>query len=208
MKKIASTLITLIVLSGISFADHHSKSLFNGKDLTNWQDRDGKTSKWEVVNGTLQGQKKTGDIWSKERFGDFVLSLEFKTTGNSGIFFRTDNPKSPVQTGIEIQVEKPNGPTKHSVGAIYDLVAPKKNNATTGWNKVKITTKDNMITVEMNGEVINGMDLNKWTKPNKNPDGSKNKYKTALKDFKREGHIGFQDHGHLVSYRNIKIKKL
>ena len=208
MKKIASTLITLIVLSGISFADHHSKSLFNGKDLTGWQDRDGKTSKWEVVNGTLQGQKKTGDIWSKERFGDFVLSLEFKTTGNSGIFFRTDNPKSPVQTGIEIQVEKPNGPTKHSVGAIYDLVAPKKNNATKGWNKVKITTKDNMITVEMNGEVINGMDLNKWTKPNKNPDGSKNKYKTALKDFKREGHIGFQDHGHLVSYRNIKIKKL
>ena len=208
MKKISSTLITLIVLSGISFADHHSKSLFNGKDLTGWQDRDGKTSKWEVVKGTLQGQKKTGDIWSKERFGDFVLSLEFKTTGNSGIFFRTDNPKSPVQTGIEIQVEKPNGPTKHSVGAIYDLVAPKKNNATTGWNKVKITTKDNMITVEMNGEVINGMDLNKWTKPNKNPDGSKNKYKTALKDFKREGHIGFQDHGHLVSYRNIKIKKL
>lgn len=208
MKKIASTLITLITLSGISFADHHSKSLFNGKDLTGWQDRDGKTSKWEVVNGTLQGQKKTGDIWSKERFGDFVLSLEFKTTGNSGIFFRTDNPKSPVQTGIEIQVEKPNGPTKHSVGAIYDLVAPKKNNATTGWNKVKITAKDNMITVEMNGEVINGMDLNKWTKPNKNPDGSKNKYKTALKNFKREGHIGFQDHGHLVSYRNIEIKKL
>ena len=208
MKKIASTLITLIAISGISFADHHSKSLFNGKDLTGWQDRDGKTSKWEVVNGTLQGQKKTGDIWSKERFGDFVLSLEFKTTGNSGIFFRTDNPKSPVQTGIEIQVEKPNGPTKQSVGAIYDLVAPKKNNATTGWNKVKITAKDNMITVEMNGEVINGMDLNKWTKPNKNPDGSKNKYKTALKDFKREGHIGFQDHGHLVSYRNIKIKKL
>ena len=125
MKKITSTLITLIALSGLSLADHHSKSLFNGKDLTGWQDRNGKASKWEVVDGTIQGQKKTGDIWSKERFGDFVLSLEFKTTGNSGIFFRTDNPKSPVQTGIEVQVEKPNGPNKHSVGALYDLVPPK-----------------------------------------------------------------------------------
>tara|TARA_Y100000814_G_scaffold34545_1_gene22053 strand:+ start:26 stop:649 length:624 start_codon:yes stop_codon:yes gene_type:complete len=197
-----------LTLSGLLFADNHSQSLFNGKDLTGWQDRNGNASKWEVVDGNLQGKKKLGDIWSKERFGDFVLSLEFKTTGNSGIFFRTDNPKNPVQTGIEVQVERPNGPNKHSVGALYDLVPPKKNNATKGWNKVKITAKDNMITIEMNGEVINGMDLNKWTESNKNPDGSKNKFKTPLKDFKREGHIGFQDHGHLVSYRNIKIKKL
>ena len=207
MKRYIIPFVTL-TLSGLLFADNHSQSLFNGKDLTGWQDRNGNASKWEVVDGNLQGKKKLGDIWSKERFGDFVLSLEFKTTGNSGIFFRTDNPKNPVQTGIEVQVERPNGPNKHSVGALYDLVPPKKNNATKGWNKVKITAKDNMITIEMNGEVINGMDLNKWTESNKNPDGSKNKFKTPLKDFKREGHIGFQDHGHLVSYRNIKIKKL
>ena len=207
MKRYIIPFVTL-TLSGLLFADNHSQSLFNGKNLTGWQDRNGNASKWEVVDGNLQGKKKLGDIWSKERFGDFVLSLEFKTTGNSGIFFRTDNPKNPVQTGIEVQVERPNGPNKHSVGALYDLVPPKKNNATKGWNKVKITAKDNMITIEMNGEVINGMDLNKSTETNKNPDGSKNKFKTPLKDFKREGHIGFQDHGHLVSYRNIKIKKL
>ena len=197
-----------LTLSAVSFSQENAKPLFNGKDLTGWQDRDGNASKWVVVDGALQGKRKSGDIWSKERFGNFILSLEFKTGGNSGVFFRTDNPKNPVQTGIEIQVNKPGGPNKHSVGAIYDLVAPKKNNATNGWNKMEITARGSMISVKLNGEIISEMDLDKWSTPGKNPDGSKNKFKTALKDFKREGHIGFQDHGAAVAYRNITIKKL
>ena len=53
-----------LTLSGLLFADNHSQSLFNGKDLTGWQDRNGNASKWEVVDGNLQGKKKLGDIWS------------------------------------------------------------------------------------------------------------------------------------------------
>ena len=52
------------------------------------------------------------------------------------------------------------------------------------------------------------MDLDQWTEPNKNPDGSKNKFAKPLKDFARKGYIGLQDHGRPVWYRNIKIKKL
>ena len=184
-------------------------ALFNGKDLSGWTDAAGAPSRWAVEDGAMTGQKGSGDVWTKARYGNFVLELEFKTTGNSGVFFRTDNPKDNVQTGIEIQVDNPGGPDKHSVGAIYDLVAPVKNaGKKDDWNKYVITANGSKITVELNGAQVSSMDLDKWTEAGKNPDGSGNKYRKALKDWKREGHIGFQDHGHKVWYRNVKIKPL
>ena len=187
--------------------------LFNGTDLAGWMNAGGNApgTGWVVQAGTLalQTPKAGGDIWTKDRFGDFILALEFKTTGNSGIFIRTDKPRDNVQTGIEVQVITPGGVSRHSVGALYDLVAPQKTNAKgDDWNQVVITAKGTELKVEMNGEVVNGMNLDQWTTPGQNPDGSKNKFKAALKDFKREGHIGFQDHGSAVQYRNITIRRL
>lgn len=184
-------------------------SLFNGKDLTGWTDAAGGPSKWAVEDGTMTGQKGSGDIWTKARYANFVLEVEFKTTGNSGVFFRTADPKDNVQTGIEIQVDNPGGPDKHSVGAIYDLVPPVKNaGKKDDWNKYVITANGPNITVELNGEKVSSMNLDQWTQAGRNPDGSGNKYQKALRDWKREGHIGFQDHGHKVWYRHVTIKPL
>ncbi len=202
-------LIDILLNSGTGWLN-----LFNGKDLTGFQNAGGgePSDKWVAKNRALVRTPGAGMIWSRERFGDFILDLEFKTEGNSGIFFRTDNPRDCVQTGIEMQVYKRvNRPTKHSCGAIYDAQAPSKDMVKDGqWNHVTITAIDNKITIVMNGEQIIDMDLNRWTEPHRNPDreGSKNKFNTALKDFKREGHIGFQDHGANVWYRNIRIKEL
>lgn len=186
--------------------------LFNGVDLTGWDNGAGSppSPNWKVEDGALVRSPRAGYIWSKERFADFVLDLEFKTEGNSGVFFRTDNPRNCVQTGIEMQVLPPVGRvTKNSCGSIYDAMAPSKEvTKKDQWNRVVITAIDNRITVVMNGEKIIDMDLNGWTEPNQNPDGTKNKFSTALKDFKRDGHVGFQDHGHAVSFRNVKIKRV
>lgn len=188
------------------------KELFNGKDLTGWTDRTGKApgAGWVVVDGALVCKDRGGDIWTKDRYGDFVLELEFKTTGNSGVFVRTDKPTDNVQTGIEVQVDNPSDkPGKHSCGAVYDCLAPSKNAAKKDeWNHLVITAQGPKLKVVMNGEQVVDMDLDRWSEAGKNPDGSKNKFRTALKDFKREGHIGLQDHGAAVMYRNIRIRPL
>lgn len=200
-----------LVLAGPTLGDDW-KPLFNGKDLSGWQNAAGEQPSrgWKVEDGALVRGEKAGDLWTKERFGDFVLELEFKTEGNSGVFFRTDNPRDNVQTGIEMQVDLASrAVSKHSVGAMYDLLAPSKNAAKDGeWNKVQITAKGSRIQVVLNGEQIIDMDVDQWTTPGKNPDGTPNKFSKALKDFAREGHIGLQEHGYNVAYRNIRIKEL
>lgn len=212
--KLLSTLAALVLLSQSLPADPTAgewKELFNGKSLDGWTNSSGGEpgKNWKIVDGTLARTEKGGDIWTKERFGDFVLEVEFKTTGNSGVYFRTDDPKNNIQTGIECQVENPGGPDKHSVGCLYDLKAPTKNvGKKDDWNKYVITCQGAKITVELNGEKVNEANLDEWTEAGKNPDGTPNKYKKAVKEWKREGHIGFQDHGNNVAYRNIRIKVL
>ncbi len=203
----------ILAAAGFARADEDAKwiALFDGTNLDAWQNRDGGPpgAGWVIEDGIVTRKEGTGYLWTKEQFGDFVLELEYKTEGNSGVFFRTGNLRDHVQTGLEMQVHRPtDNPHRGSVGSIYDALAPSKNAATDGWNKVVLKAKGSRIVIDLNGERIIDADLDDWTEPGVNPDGSKNKYRTALKDFPRNGYIGLQDHGDVVSYRNIRIRPL
>jgi hypothetical protein len=215
MKHTFVFLITLFAFSTVSTLQAGPPkgfvALFNGKNLDGWQ---AKKNGWAVEDGVLVRKPGSGYIWSKESFGDFVLDLEVKVSRrcNSGIFFRTD-PKNAVQGGFEIQVFDTTGKTKlgkHDHGALYDALAPSANPAKPAgeWDRFIITCKGPKITVSINGKQVVNANLDDWTTGNKNPDGSRNKFKTALKDLPRTGHIGFQDHGQNVWFRNVYLKKL
>jgi hypothetical protein len=72
--------------------------LFDGKDLSKWKSRDGSEAKWKVENGAFTVVKGTGDITTKQKFGDYQLHIEWKipediqgqsqARGNSGIFLQ------------------------------------------------------------------------------------------------------------------------
>ncbi len=169
---------------------------------------------WTFVDGVLESQGK-GDIWTRERYGDFILDLEFKCAEdtNSGVFIRCADLDQWLHTAIEVQVLQPNDKypnNKWHCGAIFDVLAPYKQMVRQPgeWNHYTIIAKDNMIYVMLNGEQVIGMDLDQWTEPHKNPDGTKNKFKYAYKDLVREGHVGLQYHGQPIAFRNLRIKQL
>ncbi|MFT5470044.1 MAG: hypothetical protein ACI8UO_005168, partial [Verrucomicrobiales bacterium] len=172
-----------------------------------------KAGAWAVTDGVLAPTDKAGGyIWSKKAYENIVLTFEYKTSPkcNSGIFFRTD-PKNAVQGGFEIQVASAGiYDGKHVAGSLYGAQAPSESAGKPDgeWNKMILTCDGSNITVVLNGKTIVEADLDKWTTGNLNPDGTKNKFKTALKDLPRTGHIGFQYHGHPVWFRNVVLKTL
>jgi hypothetical protein len=190
-------------------------SLFDGKTLKGWA-ATGSDEGWTVDDDAILCTVKGGGyLYTLEQYENFVLSIDFKIDAgvNSGVFFRWSDLKDPVNTGIEMQVLDTYGrekPGKHDCGAIYDLVAPGKQACKPAgeWNTAVITCNSNLITVQLNGEKIAEMDVDKWTTAGMNPDGTKNKFQYAWKDMPRKGHIGLQDHGGKVWFRNIKLKSL
>lgn len=211
MRLLALTALLLVATTSFAGPPKGFIALFNGKNLEGWQ---AAPNGWQVVDGVLSRTRKSGYIWTEQAYGDFVLDVEIKVSSrcNSGIFFRT-NPKNAVQGGFEIQVMDTAGKKKLSKkdnGALYDAVAPSANPAKPAgeWNRFVLTCKGPQVTLSINGKQVVAANLDQWTTGNQNPDGTRNKFKTALKDLPRKGHIGFQDHGQNVWYRNVYLKRL
>jgi len=184
--------------------------LFNGMNTTGWMvDADS----WTVEPGGLLTPRGGHDIWTKSRFGNFILDLEFNLSkgANSGVFLRCADLNDWINTTIEVQVHETGDGTKHGqCGAIYDCLSPSQTVVKPAgqWNHYTITCKDNKINVVLNDVPIIDMDLNQWPDAHKNPDGTDNKFNIAYKDMAREGLIGLQYHGDQIWFRNIRIKQL
>ncbi len=185
------------------------RNLFEG-DLSNAVFAQGS---WKYEDGVLE-LKGGGDIWTEERFGDFVLDFDFKVEerANSGVFIRTGNRK--WLPWIEVQIADSHGKdvSPHICGAIFDIKAPKVNAMLPPgeWNRMTIRAEGPLVKVVLNNVPIIDIDLDDWTKAGRNPDGSSNKFNIAYRDLPREGFIGLQDHrdGTKVWYRNMRIREL
>ncbi len=202
--------------------------LFDGSSFDQWHgynNGDEMHKEWTLVDGAMvftPGESGGKNIVTNTSYTNFVLSLEWKISegGNSGIFwgvFEDTTYSEAYHTGPEIQVldnerhpdANVNGKL-HQAGALYDMIEPEVDMVKPAgeWNLCVITIdhNKNQGIVEMNGTKIveftaHGEEWDNMVANSKFADWKGfGKYQT--------GKIGLQDHGDIVSYRNIKIKEL
>lgn len=194
--------------------------LFNGKNLDSWKTFQGKEiTGWKVIDGVLNnsgvGSDHGGDIVTREKFQSFELYIEWKITpqSNSGIFYHVNEKigKAIYESGPEYQLIDDKGwPDKlhdnQYSGANYGMNAPQ--NAVVKnldeWNQTRIIVEGTHVQHYLNG--IKVVDYNLW-----DSDWNTRKENGKWKDYPyygmaKKGNIGFQDHGGLAQFRNIKIK--
>ena len=220
----------IALLLPITLLADETQVLFDGTTTDQWEfakdawfiDSDGNlTCRMQKVKGR-NGTTRTrgmGYIWTRQTYADFELQLQYKLSkaANSGVFYRSD-PSDPVQKGFEIQLldnegfQAAKGPKdpKNLNGALYDAQAAstKAGKPAGQWNSLKLTCRGPMVTVEINGVVVNQGNFDRWQSAGKNPDGSNNKFKIALKELPRKGKIGFQNHGQVVWIKDVSIKQI
>jgi type 1 glutamine amidotransferase len=223
----ADPLFLFQLLGGIEYAagaDGRAPSdavvLFDGKDTSHWTKKDGTPIEWGFHDGLLESKTRAGDIYSKEKFDDCIVHVEFKvpavipprtnnaitneqSMGNSGIYLQghyecqiLDSFDHPLQD-------------KNDIGAIYEVKDADMNAAQPAetWQTYDIhfrapkwngTTKvaNARITSWLNGvRVQNDVEVPNFTRSG-NPESP------------GPGPIMLQDHLNPVQFRNIWVKRL
>ena len=193
------------------------RSLFDGKTTAGWRGYRQKTMPegWKVVDGALTRAGTGGDIITVDQFDDFELALEWKVApgANSGVFFRvTENDEIMWHTAPEIQVidnaYKGGLKPAQTAGSNYDLHAPSKDVSRKPgeWNELRILVKGNHVEQWLNGVKVVEYEI-------ASEDWERRVQASKFKEFPaygraRRGHLGLQDHGDTVAYRNIRVREL
>ncbi len=226
MKPAAIFLAPLLVLATAAVADEPNTLtdaekaegwtlLFDGKDLSLWRNfkKEDVSEKWQVADGAFTlTEKGGGDIITKETYGAFELKLDYRITkaGNSGLMYHvTEEEATPWRTGPEIQIQdNVDGKDPQKSGWLYQLYAP-DTDATKPvgeWNTLHI-----VITPEKCIQTMNGTKYVEYVKGSADWDAKVAASKfSAFEKFGKatKGHLCLQDHGDVVSFRNVKIKVL
>jgi len=192
--------------------------LFDGKDLSQWEDGKGGPAGWKVENGYAEVVAKTGAIRTKKGFGDCQLHIEWaapagvkgesQERGNSGVFLMDiyevqvldsyDNRTYADGQAAAVYGQYPplvNACRKPGEWQSYDIVFGRPHFDAAG----KVLQPARM-TVFHNGILVH--DSVELTGP------TGHKARPPYKPHADKLPLSLQDHGNPVRYRNIWLREL
>jgi len=209
-KNLSFIVLILLTFNLVSVAQNGWTNLFNGKDLTGWEQLNGE-AKYEVVDGMIVGTTVVNTpnsfIRTEKNYSDFIFEVELLVAENmnSGIQFRSESKPDYMKGRVHgYQCEVDPSERAWSAG-IYD-------EARRGW----------LYPVELNPEAKTALKHGEWNHYRIECIG--NSIKTWLNgvavshlidDMTDEGFIALQVHGigkdkekegHQIKWRNIRIK--
>jgi hypothetical protein len=209
-----------VVTPGKNSSDPPSDAiiLFNGQNLSRWQSADSSAAKWKVIDGYAEVAPGTGDIQTRDKFGDVQLHIEWATPavakgegqerGNSGVFFMgqyevqvLDSYENKTyyhgQAGSVYKQYAPlvNASRKPGEWQTYDIVfhAPKFDEQGKVVDRARVTVIHNGVLIQNNVEIY-GITYN--DRP------------AIYIAHPPELPLRLQDHHNPVRYRNIWIRRL
>jgi hypothetical protein len=208
-----------VVTPGAAYGQAPSDAvvLFDGKDLSKWQNDKGAEPAWKLENGYMECAPKAGTIKTRDKWGDFQLHIEWATPaevkgdsqgrGNSGVFLHGryevqvldsfENPTYPDGQASALYGQWPplvNACRKPGEWQTYDIVfiAPRF--------KEGQLESPGRVTVFHNGVLTHN------AKELQGPSSHRAVAKESPYDGK--GGISMQDHGNPTRFRNIWIRPL
>ena len=199
---LAATLLLGLPM-GVSAQKTHT--LFNGKNLNNWNfvvENNAVPAEqvFGIQNGVIhiKGQP-FGYMYTKEKYSNYKLHVEWRWpdgASNSGIFLLIADPKNPFPNGIECQLHAGDAGDFVLLGGseLAEFEGPRpefpvvkkahdsSEKRVGEWNEANIFVKNGVITVYINGV-----------------------YQNTGTNKVKEGFVGLQSEGHDVQFRNVTL---
>ncbi|HLV02793.1 MAG TPA: DUF1080 domain-containing protein [Acidobacteriota bacterium] len=201
-------IIGLFVLGWTAFtpAQEAWVDLFDGKTLEGWVNVNCGPETWSVRDGMIVCTgKPTGVLRTEKQYQNYILELEWRHMeegGNAGLFVHSDPITArgqPFTRSIEIQILDGNHGDIFSIhGARLTPVIPhprgwnralpteKRARPDGEWNHYRVESRDGVITLAVNGQVVN----------------------QAVNAVPRKGYICLESEGSEIHFRNIRIREL
>jgi len=176
---------------------------------------------WKDSSGVITASKDDA-IWSFDEYDDFILDLDFQNADgtNSGVIVHATDIVEWIPNSVEIQIAddyskqwSKAAPTWQCAAIFGRKPATNKSLKPAGeWNHFTITCKGKMISIVLNGTLVNECNMDDFTSSKVNPDGSNvpSWLKNPMSTLALRGHIGLQGKhaGAPIYFRNVKVFKL